>query len=261
MQILRLVLFTCVGIGCSPGGSTGSVPDLALSQDGGPADLLPVPSDAAGFSFSETFPGTDDTPWPARWTVLGGTAAQSQKSGLGRLVPIASPYSLARLGTTAGARDIEVTFQLQFENLAMQGVGYYVRQNGGWLRNTATHGQGYAVFVEGFRGSRLGVWKEVDGQEIEILPFTGFATSFQSGVLYQVRFRVTQDTPTQTRLQARLWVAAQAEPTAWQLDTTDATPSLQNLSGGMAVDSYSTQTTGTITAATLIDNITAGPAT
>jgi hypothetical protein len=163
------------------------------------------------------------------------------------------------MGTTQGAGDIEVSFQVQFESIATQGVGYYVRQNGGWLRGTALHGQGYAVFVEGFRGSRLGVWKEVDGQEIELMPFTSFGTPLQSNLLYQVRLRVTQAAPSLTRLQARLWLAAQAEPATWQIDTTDATPSLQNVSGGMAVDSYSSQTTGTITAATLVDNIIAGP--
>lgn len=226
-------------------------PDLASSPDASPADLQ------SGFSFTETFPGADGTTWPARWTVLGGVAAQSQQGGRGRLVPMTSLYSLARMGTTAGARDVDVTFQLQFENFAAQGIGYYVRQNGGWLRNTATHGQGYAVFVEGFRGSRLGVWREIDGQEQEIQPYTAFSTALASNVLYQVRFRVTQSTATTTRLQARLWVAGQSEPATWLIDTTDTTASLQNISGGMAVDSYSPQTTGMITTATFVDNIVA----
>lgn len=230
---------------------TSDTRDLASSQDASPVDLQ------APFSFTETFPGADGTSWPARWTVLGGVAAQSQQGGRGRLVPMTSLYSLARMGTTAGARDIDVTFQLQFENFAAQGIGYYVRQNGGWLRNTATRGEGYAVFVEGFRGSRMGVWREVDGQEQEIMPYTAFPAALQSNVLYQVRFRVTQATATSTRLQARLWVAAQSEPATWQLDTMDTTASLQNISGGMAVDSYNPQTTGMITAATFVDNIAA----
>jgi hypothetical protein len=58
----------------------------------------------------------------------------------------------------------------------------------------------------------MGVWREVDGQEQEIMPYTAFPAALQSNVLYQVRFRVTQATPTSTRLQARLWVAAQSEP-------------------------------------------------
>lgn len=262
MRILTLVLCAAAGVGCSQGNGSGSVLDLTSTspdggRDGGLSDLQSV--DAGSFSFSEPFAGADTAPWPTRWTVLGGVTAQSQQAGRGRLVPLTSGYSLARMGTTEGASDIEVTFQVQFENIATQGVGYYVRQNGGWLRGTAVHGQGYAVFVEGFRGSRLGVWKEVDGQEIEIMPFTSFGTPLQSNLLYQVRLRVTQAASNLTRLQARLWLAAQAEPTTWQLDTTDATPSLQNVSGGMAVDSYSSQTTGTITAATLVDNIIAGP--
>lgn len=246
---------------CDRGTSSGSDVDLASAAP----DLTSVAPDLASpadlqsvFSFSETFPGADGAPWPARWTVLGGVAAQSLQGGRGRLVPMTSLYSLARMGTTEGARDVDVTFQLQFESFATQGVGYYVRQNGGWLRNTATRGQGYAVFVEGFRGSsRMGVWREIDGQEQEIQPYTAFASQLVSNAPYQVRFRVTQATATATRLQARLWPVGQSEPATWQIDTTDASPGLQNIGGGMAVDSYSSQTTGMISAGTYVDNIVA----
>lgn len=271
MRTHSLALSLCVAIGCSsaPGVEStldltssspdgrSDAPDLGSGSDGGAPDLLP--GDAGVWGFSETFPGADGAAWPSRWQVLGGAAAQSQQGGRGRLLPFAGSYALARMGTTDGARDINVTFQLQFENIATQGVGFYVRQNGGYLRNTATRGEGYAIFIEGFRGSRLGVWKEVDGQEIELVPFTAFPAALQSNVLYQARLRVTQAAPNMTRLQARLWIAAQAEPATWQIDTQDGTPSLQNVAGGMAVDSYSSQMSGTVSAATFVDNIIAGP--
>ena len=63
-----------------------------------------------------------------------------------------------------------------------------------------------------------------------------------------------------TRLQARIWDAAQSEPATWQVDTQDSTQVLQNISGGMAIDSYSPQSTGTITAGTFVDKIAAVPA-
>lgn len=216
----------------------------------------------AGWSFTETFPGGAASAWPVRWTILGGTASASvTASGGGRLVPTASSYSLARVGTTEGVRDVEVTFKLRFEDANTQGVGFYVRQNGGYLKASAVHGQGYAVFVERFRGSRIGVWREVDGAEIEITPsFTAFASDIVSGVTYSVRFVVKQENPTTTRLRARMWIATDAEPAAWQVDHTDTTAVLQNISGGMATDSWSTATAGTITAGTVVDDIVAVPA-
>lgn len=257
---MRNFLFFClVGLlgGCPGGDETvdmtpGSTADLAMMP--GLEDLAP-PADAATFSFSETFPVADGSPWPSRWTVLGGVAAQSVQGNRGRLIPTSGPYALARMGTTAGVRDMDVTFQLQFDNFGAQGIGFYVRQNGGYLRVSATHGQGYAVYIEGNRGARIGVWREIDGQEQEILTYQAFATPPQSNMLYSVRFRCTQMSATATRLQARMWPAAQSEPTTWQVDTTDATPALQNIAGGMAVDSYSPQSSGTINVATFVGNI------
>lgn len=231
--------------------SGGGGPDAASGSD------LAAAGDAGQWSFNEDFAAADGAPWPAPWTVLGGAASQTVQGGRGRLVPTTSNYALARMGVKAGVSDIEVSFQVQFENLGAQGVGYYVRQNGGWLRNTATRGQGYAVFIEGFRGSRIGVWKEEDGVETEL---SGSSTPLQSNVLYGVRFRVKQAAPTMTRLQARIWDAAQSEPATWQVDTQDSTAVLQNISGGMAIDSYSPQSTGTITAGTFVDKIAAVPA-
>jgi hypothetical protein len=85
--------------------------------------------------------------------------------------------------------------------------------------------------------------------------YSAFATPPQSNTLYGVRFRAVQMSPTTTHLQARIWPAAQSEPTAWQVDATDSTPALQNISGGMGIDSYSPQSSGTINVATFVANI------
>lgn len=250
-------------MGACPGG--GEMADLTpgptadLSMIPSTADLL-SPADAATWSFSETFPAANGSPWPSRWTVLGGVASYTVQGNRGRLIPTASPYALARMGTTDGVRDMDVTFQLQFDDFSAQGIGFYVRQNGGYLRVSTTHGQGYAVYIEGNRGARIGVWREIDGQEQEIQSFQSFATPPQSNTLYGVRFRCKQMSATVTQLQARIWPAAQSEPTTWQVDTTDNTPALQNITGGMAVDSYSPQSSGTITVATFVGNIYAIPA-
>ena len=52
-----------------------------------------------------------------------------------------------------------------------------------------------------------------------------------------------------------VWDAAQPEPAAWQLDTTDTTPPLQGAGGGFAVDSHSSATAGVLTSGTLVKDI------
>lgn len=69
------------------------------------------------------------------------------------------------------------------------------------------------------------------------------------------RLRVVQESPSATRLQARVWLAGQLEPATWMVDVTDSTPSLQGVSGAIAVDSYSSITSGAIAAGTFIDDI------
>ena len=226
-----------------------AMPDLAM-PDLLTADLL-MP-----WSFSETFPLADNSPWPARWKVLGGVASSTVQTGRGRIVPRTSNYSLGRLGVADGARDLEVSFTVRFEDVGSQGVGFYVRQNGGWLQGTNPPGQGYAAFLEGFRGPRLGVWREQGGVETEIA-FAAVNPPLQSNATYAVRLRVTQAGPMSTRLQARVWVSGAPEPNAWLVDAMDATPVLQNLVGGMAIDSWSTAQVGNLAVGTQVDDIAA----
>lgn len=237
-------------IGCGAAGRTAP----ATSGDDSAATWAPA---SEKWNFLENFSDTDGAAWPARWRDLGGVASATIRNGQGRLVPVTSGYSLARMGIDEGRRDVEAVFDLAFEDIGTQGVGFYVRQNGGWLQAPPTHGQGYAVFVEGFRGSRIGAWREVDGVEEDILPaYTDFDTPLESNVRYRVRFRVKQESPTVTRLRARVWNARGIEPAAWQVDVTDSTPSLQNAAGGIAIDGFSIVTSDTITSGTLVDDIT-----
>ncbi|NJL29052.1 MAG: SMP-30/gluconolactonase/LRE family protein, partial [Thermoanaerobaculia bacterium] len=175
----------------------------------------------------------------------------------GALPAVPSGYSLARLAATVETRDVEVRFTLVFEDVASQGVGFYVRQNGGYLQQTTPHGQGYAVFVEGFRGTPgIGVWREVDGVEQDILINFDPALGFQNGVPYRVRFRVNQVDSATTLLQAKIWPVGQTEPAAWNVRATDTTPQLQGITGGIALDSWSgIQSPNPITAHTLIDDV------
>jgi hypothetical protein len=181
--------------------------------------------------------------WPSPWTDVGGTATADVVDGRGRLVPTTNNYSLGRMFAPLDCTDAEVTFKFEFTDGASQGIGVYVRQNGGHLQTTNPHGSGYAVFIEAFRQPYgIGVWHEIDGVETVIDAVVPFAV--EANVVYAGRLRVTQAGADATHLQARMWRDGDSEPATWQVDRMDSTPNLQNTSGGLAIDSWSSRTTG-----------------
>jgi hypothetical protein len=216
-------------------GDAAMAADVGVGVDAAPGPTLLVEEFAAGSAGA----------WPPGWTVLGGVASATTDSGRGRLVPVVSDYTLGRMGHALPAAgdgvDVEVTFTLVMAEPGRQGVGFYVRQNAGYLRATATHGGGYAVFVEAFRGPQLGLWRERDGVEEPLRMIA--VPALDAGVTYAVRFRCVQDGAS-TSLAARIWRADAAEPATWTVTTTDATPALQAVGGGVAVDAWNTVTPG-----------------
>jgi hypothetical protein len=219
----------------------GTPDDTAdVTGDGGAgADATSV----EGALLVEDFGAGSAAAWPAGWSVLGGVDGATLENGRGRLVPDVSSYTLARMGHAlpAGAVDVEVTFTLAMAEPGRQGVGFYVRQNGGYLTSTTPRGGGYAVFVEAFRGPQLGLWRERDGVEEPLRMIA--VPALDAGVTYAVRFRCAQDGAS-TSLAARIWRADAVEPSTWTVTTTDATPALQAVGGGVAVDAWNTVTPG-----------------
>lgn len=191
--------------------------------------------------FSEDFSVADSSPWPVAWTDLASRSEVTDvQGGQGRLSPVVSYYSLARMAAPLGPMDVEATFTVEFEDVATQGVGFYVRQNGGHLQLTPTHGAGYGVFVEGFRANPgIGLWKEVNGEEIPLDILFDAGLGFVDDTAYRVRFRVSQASATQTWLRGKIWPEAGVEPTDWHIEVLDDEPTLQGIGGGTAVDSWS----------------------
>lgn len=222
---------------------------------GGPACCGPL-------LLEENFALPDGAAWPAPWVAAGsGVALADVHQGRGRLRPAPSGYSLARMVVPAGAGatgTVEALFTLVLEDAATQGVGFYARQNGGYLQQTNPFGQGYAVFVEAFRGPGIGVWKEEGGTEEAIEILFDNALGLVDAVPYRVRYRLEDPPPVAlgvtSRLRARVWPVGSPEPAAWQVDAVDATAVLQNLTGGFAIDSWSELTSG-ISAHTLVDDL------
>jgi hypothetical protein len=181
-------------------------------------------------------------------------ATADVQGGRGRLIPSVSGYSLARMNAPLGCTEAEVTFSFEFTSGNTQGVGFYLRQNGGYLQQTTPAGQGYAVFVEAFRNPEgIGVWRELGGSE-ELFGSVA-PVPLEPNVLYRVRFRLTQASASETRLQGKVWPNSGSEPAAFQVDHVDSTtPVLQGLGGDLAVDSWSNLQTGTA-AALFVDDI------
>lgn len=235
-----------VTIGCGDDGSAmdGSATTQSMSgaeASGASLDETGVPSGSC--ELQESFDVADGQPWPAAWSAVGGVALADVQGGRGRLVPIASGYSLARMFTPLDCVDAEATFTFELSDGGTQGVGFYVRQNGGYLQATTPRGQGYAAFAESFRmPAGIGAWREIDGEEQMIEAIAPFA--LEVGVVYRVRLRVTQTNASTTRIQTRVWRDGEAEPAAWQVERSDGTAALQGLGGGIAVDAWSSLTSG-----------------
>lgn len=231
--------------------SAGATTDGPADTTDDPADTTDAPADTTGgdaddtagtggrdCDFTESFDGlADGSAWPAHWTVVGGVEIADVQGGRGRLVPSPGPYALARLVTPMDCVDIDVTFGFELSQPAVQGVGLYVRQNGGYLQQTNPPGEGYVAFIQGFmQPPGIGVWREVDGSEQLIE--TNVAATIMPNVPYRARLRVTQLDAGTTALQARVWPQSDDEPATWQVERTDATPSLQGTAGALAVDTY-----------------------
>lgn len=217
------------------------------------------PACCGALLLEENFALPDGAAWPAPWVEAGNEVALADvQQERGRLRPEPSAYSLARMVAPGTAATVEALFTLVLEDAASQGVGFYARQNGGYLQQTLPPGQGYAVFVEAFRGPAVGVWREQGGLEQEIEVLFDNALGLASGVPYRVRYRLEDPPPgalaTAALLRARVWPAGTAEPALWQVEAVDGTGVLQNVTGGFAFDSWSVLTAG-ITAHTLVDDL------
>ena len=233
-----------------------------------------APACCGALILEENFALADGSAWPAPWVEAGNEVALADvQGGRGRLRPAPSGYSLARMVAPGTAAVVEALFTLVFEDAATQGVGFYARQNGGYLQQTVPPGEGYAVFVEAFRGDAIGVWREVDGVEddLEILFDPGLG--FVDDTPYRVRYRMDsvpgmdfvpgmdlipglagRPMGATTRLRARVWPAGAPEPAIWQVDFEDSSPELQGDAAGFAIDSWS-ELTAAIGAHTLVDDL------
>lgn len=207
-------------------------------------------------AFAEDFDGPDGDPWPAPWSTTAAVDVAELLMNASRLRPVLTSYSLARMVAPGDLMNGEVTFRVRFEDINTQGVGFYLRSNGGYLNQTFPAGSGYAVFIEGFRGDGIGLWREIGGWEQAMNINFNPDFNFQDDTWYQIRFRVLQLDDFSTQTQARWWLDGETEPDSWHVEFIDTTTELQSLSHGFAIDSWSHyQTGGPVPEHTLVDDV------
>ncbi len=215
----------------------------AIANLAGVATLIGglVSNACADLVYFENFTGTNGASWPAPW-IQGSSHVTVKDLQNGRARLNGDPGFVARmLMPEFPLADVEVTVTFEFEDVVHQGIGFYVRQNGGTLREYLPHGQGYALFLKGAWGwpEDLGLWREIDGVETQFAwGYDPVVSGLQNGTRYQLRFRVTQPDAATTRLQAKVWPEGDAEPVAWTIEANDSQPELQGISGGYAIDIY-----------------------
>lgn len=216
----------------STASSTGSASTGMTSSSSGTAGPC-----AEGTLFYQTDFGADGA-WPQPWSEAGGVETAIIVGGRARLVPLHASYPLARMKLPATLVNSESTFSIELENAPAQGMGFYVRQNGGYLAQTNPDGAGYAVFTAGvLNPPGVGSWFEAEGTGEVQLAQSAFP--LQSNTTYRLRVRVENESMSSTRIRARIWEDGTSEPSAWTHDHTDATrPELQGLPGGFAIDAW-----------------------
>lgn len=100
------------------------------------------------------------------------------------------------------------------------------------------------------------MWYKHNGQESSIVrePNAG-SDMLDDNTSYNVRFQIQQVDNATTMLRARTWAQGQLEPNIWNVSRTHTYAPLQNTLGGIAIDSWSTQTNGQINNAIRVDDI------
>ena len=151
------------------------------------------------------------------WSISGGNTSFGVSAGKGVITTPATGNRSARLdGVSSSSATTSVTFSTA---VVGNGGGTYVNVIG---RQVGSASYTAKVWIQGNGVPRLLVQR--DGVVLQNVAIPGL-TSYTAGTELVVAFEVTGTSP--TSLKAKVWKKSDAEPTAWQAQTTDATAALQ----------------------------------
>lgn len=236
------------GTGSGGDASTGTTGDDGTSTEGeestGTAgeESTGTAGDEPSVLLVEEFDRSDGEPLPEGWVVLESSLDIAEHRSGALELSASDAYRVSRVATDLfSAINAEAQFKVRFEDVKEQGVGLYLRSNGGLLQRTTPYGQGYNVYIDSVYSTTptIRLYKEVDGHEDELLGAGARASvTIDNDVVYHVWFRVVQIDATTTRLQAKIWSTAESEPLEWTVTTDDDEEVLQGTAGGLAIDLY-----------------------
>ncbi|MGN6427593.1 MAG: PKD domain-containing protein [Leifsonia sp.] len=180
------------------------------------------------------------------WTLSGTAANFSVGNGVGAIaIPIGQTRT-ARLGSvSSAATDVQASFTV---DKAATGGGQFAGVIGRQVGSTAFIGRawikaGGAVQVQILEG----------GTTIKALNIAGL--TWTPGMVLNVRMTTVGDGTT-TTLNAKVWDASQAEPTAWQATATSTTAAMQ-AAGSVGIASYISGSATDATTTLSVDNFSA----
>jgi PKD repeat protein len=165
------------------------------------------------------------------WTVASTAANYAVNGGLGRITTPAASQSRSATLASVSARDVEARVDLIIDKTPV-GNGSYASVV---LRKVGTTEYRLRVRLAATATYRE-IMRVVNGTETVLLSQTvagGFR--YTAGTPVHLRFRTVGNGT--TTLQGRIWFGTEAEPTSWQIQTTDSTAALQ-APGGVGVHHY-----------------------
>ncbi|MCV2395824.1 PKD domain-containing protein, partial [Actinotalea sp. M2MS4P-6] len=225
------------------GGATGSVShDVTVSE--------PVGGALAQDGFSRlVLSGWGSAPVGGAWSVSGPSGGLSVDGSAGVQVLGAGQTGSAWLGgVSSDSTEVQVSFSAD-----------KVPSGGGAFVYVAAR----RVSATNYYGSRVRL--RADGT-VELYLTAGNGTPVSgvvvSGLTFaagdQLQMRVQAQGTSPTTLRAKVWKVGTTEPTAWQLESTDSTASLQ-VAGGVGVSTYLFSTAANAPVTFTYDDLWAGP--
>ncbi|WP_349899807.1 LamG-like jellyroll fold domain-containing protein [Parafrigoribacterium soli] len=188
-----------------------------------PVVVQPLAQDAFARTVASGW-GSADT--GGAWTITGNAASLQVGGGTGQVSLQAGSTRTATLGSVS-ARDVDATVTLAMDSVPTGGGAYanlFARQSGtanyaadAWIRSNGTV---YLVLKQG-------------GTVLSSAQVSGL--TYTAGTALKLRAQVIGSSPTTIR--AKIWSAAQAEPSGWLSSVTDSTSALQG-PGSLALQAY-----------------------
>ncbi len=195
-------------------------------------DTWIAPDEAARKSISHTFTGTNGAAWdPAFWDVSPAGHKMTIQGNTGEIRFNSGGPGLATVAAQAGIMELMIDSSQLVTAWASQST---VGMQGGLIaRLTDDDPDTYykAVMNVELNGRTLSIIRVIDGVDGVIAR----VENWNPAVDYNIRFEVTQQDWTTTRLKAKIWAASSAEPSAWSIDRTDTHPAMQNRLGRIGV--------------------------